>query len=312
MDIAVNQIEYKSANLKNTIRGYLYAPAGGSIKGIVQLSHGMREYITRYDGFMRYLVEQGFVVCGNDHIGHGKSVEQKSQLGYFSPSGAKEHLVEDLYTLTKLVKKQYPDVPYFLMGHSMGSFIARLYAARHGKELQGLILSGTGGKIPMVGAGVAIAKTITKLEGEEKTSKLITKMMFGDYNKKIVPLRTGSDWITRDTNIVDAYRKDPLSNFPFTNNGLVTVMELSKEANEKKTFAKTPKNLPIYLIAGDMDPVGDYGVGVRGVFASYLDAGLSDVEIQLYEGARHEVINEINRDDVYLDITNWLIGQASR
>lgn len=300
-------IEFKSSNLKSTVKGYIYKPSG-EIKAILQIAHGMCEYIKRYEEFISYLVERGILVCGNDHIGHGGSIKSLSDRGYFSEKYGDICVVDDMCQMTRLVKKDYPNIKYYLMGHSMGSFASRIYASKYGKELDGLILSGTGGKNPKISAGIALAKAMCIFEGERGSSPLVKKISFGHYNERFEPKRTGSDWLTRDEKIIDDYRKDELSNFNFTNSGYVTLFNLVKKASLDTTFERTPKDLPIYLFAGDMDPVGDYGAGVKWTFEQYCRVPVKNVEIKIYNGGRHEMINEINRQEVYTDIYNWIVG----
>lgn len=299
------EVNFRSSNLKSIVKGYIYKPEG-EIKAILQIAHGMCEYIKRYEEFIAYLLERGILVCGNDHIGHGGSIESYADRGYFSQKDGDICVVDDMYQLTRLVKKDYPNKKYFLLGHSMGSFASRIYASKHGKEIDGLILSGTGGKQPAIDIIIGLSKLMCIKEGERNSSLLIKKLAFGNYNDRFQPKRTSSDWLTRDTAIIDAYRKNDLSNFNFTNSGYITLFTLVKKANQRATFERTPQRLPIYLFSGDMDPVGAYGIGTTWVFHEYGRIPIINTEIKLYKEGRHEMLNEINRQEVYEDIYKWL------
>ena len=295
---------YLSNNNKNQIAYYIHKPCDKPI-GILQLSHGMCEYFKRYNNFIKFMNENGILVCGNDHLGHGNSVFSKEDLGYFGDKDSWCDLPEDLYKLTKIIKEKYPHTPYFLLGHSMGSFIERLYISKYGNELDGAIIVGTGGKNSLVKVGIAFSKIIEKFKGERFRSNLIDKLVFGKYNNRFKK-RTKFDWLTRDENVVDNYIKDDYCNFLFTVNGFETLFYLNHYANNKNWGKTVPKSLPIFIISGKEDPVGDYGKGVQSVYNLLKDEKINDLSIKLYENSRHEIINEINYIDVYNDVLNWV------
>jgi len=297
---------FRSSSRHQNIAYSVYAPPFGRPKAIVQISHGMCEYLGRYEEFAAFLTSQGFLVCGNDHLGHGKSVTAEEELGYFAHEGGWKYFSEDLYQLTSLMKQNYPGIPYFMLGHSMGSFIVRDYMTRYGKELDGVILTGTSGSNPLNDFAIILAKAIGALKGEKYRSKFIHQLSFGKYTQRYQDSKTKFDWLSRDEAIVSCYMEDKFCNFIFTAKGFEDLFCLLKDINSPKWAAKIPKELPVALLSGDMDPVGNYGEGVREVYQNLMDAGLKNLSMHLYPEARHEILNEINRQDVYRDISDWL------
>ncbi len=300
----IEHISFPSTDAVSTISGVIYIPAG-TPKGILQISHGMCEYIGRYDDFMGFMANQGFVVAGHDHLGHGDSSKETSY-GYFGKEDGYRNLVVDLHRMTVLLKQKYPSLPCFLLGHSMGSFIARLYLSEYADELAGAIICGTGGPNPMSKSGMKLANLVCRHKGDGYRSTSLDRMAFGSYNKKCKPQRTSKDWLTRDDAIVDKYLRDPKCMFLFTAAGFRDLMTLATLANRPEWFRKLDHNLPILLIAGDMDPVGNYGKGVQEVYSRLMHSGSKDVEMILYPGARHEILNETNRNQVYSDTADWI------
>lgn len=271
------------------------------IKGIVQISHGMCEYFGRYLDFAAYMANHGFVVCGNDHLGHGSSVQTDEELGYFSPENGWQNAVEDLHTLTKQMKMTYPNVPYFLFGHSMGSFLARAYCVRYGEELDAAVFCGTSGGMIGIDKMLSVIEKIKKIQPETYRSDKVCKLAFGSYNRKISDARSEHDWISRDKAIVEAYDADKKCNFNFTLNGYENLMGVLQYVSGDDWYTAYRKDLPTLLIAGDGDPVGSYGKGPYKVFRR-LSAAACDVGLKLYSGARHELLNETNRKEVYQDV----------
>ncbi|WP_195254296.1 alpha/beta fold hydrolase [Merdimmobilis hominis] len=306
MQIRVDEISFASSNGRSLVKGWVYAPMEGDCKGIVQISHGMCEYIGRYDPFLRFLAQHGYVACGNDHIGHGHSSPDEDHLGYMGGMEGDRWIVEDLHRFNRIVRKTHPGLPCVMLGHSMGSFAARVYAAQYGHTLAGLILSGTGGKNPAAPLGEKLARALSRRAGERERTPVLTRLIFQDYNRAFEPRRTDSDWLTRDNDLVDRYIDDPFCTFTFTNSAYAALLRLHHQANSRKTFQRTPKELPVYLFSGDKDPVGGNGEGVAQVFRRYNEAGLWDVELKLYPDGRHEMLNELNRQEVYKDVLGWL------
>lgn len=288
-----------------------YCPVG-TVKGVVQLTHGMCDHIGRYDGFALFLAKNGYAVYGHDHLGHGGSVTEPEDFGYFGEQSGWRYLVDDLYEVTKIIQREYPNQPIFLFGHSMGSFVSRLYLSRYGEELSGLILSGTCGKLPAVGAGLSVIKLWIKTRGKRYRSKTLKKMIFGDYNKRLTSPRTPNDWVSRDPAVVDAYNKDPLNTFIFTAVGFRDLLTMMKQISQPHWYESVPKTVPIFLVSGRMDPVGNYGRGIIEVHGRLLDAGVDEVQIKLYPEGRHEMLNELNREEVYADLLAWLDPKTER
>lgn len=298
---------FASSNGRDRIRYYVYSPEE-SPRAILQISHGMCEYLTRYEGFIEYMADRGFLVCGNDHLGHGGSAASQEELGYFASDNGWSCLVEDLHRLTVHIKKKYPCLPYYLFGHSMGSFVARAYLVRFGDALDGAILCGTSGGNPFAALGVLMAKFLSRVKGDHYRSRLLNDLMFQSYNSRYPDKRTSFDWLTRERSIVDRYIQDPYCNFVFTANGFENLLSMLRYVSSSQWYASVPRDLPILLISGDMDPVGQYGIGVKQVFRRLKKEGVMDLTIRLYEQGRHELLNETNRQDIYSDMVNWLEG----
>lgn len=301
---SVENISVPSSNGKNDLQGVVYVPEGTPV-GILQISHGMCEYIGRYSRFMEYMAERGYIVCGHDHLGHG-STSPQADYGYFGSSDGYKYLVNDLHRITEYMKKIYGDLPYFLLGHSMGSFIARLYLSKYSHELKGAVICGTGGPDPKSKIGILMASLVGFFRGEKHRSKLLDTMGFGSFNKKFAPARTSKDWLTRDNSIVDKYLQDPKCMFIFTASGFRDLSKLSSLSNSKAWYSSLNKDLPLLLISGDMDPVGNYGSGVRKVYDRLKEAGVKNADIKLYKDCRHELLNEINYKEIYSDTAEWM------
>ncbi|MBQ6950219.1 MAG: alpha/beta fold hydrolase [Clostridia bacterium] len=272
----------------------------GRPRAIVQILHGMAEHMGRYERMAKALNEKGFLVVGRDLRGHGKDARK---LGFFAEKNGWNLLLQDAHDLMCETKKAYPHTPYFLLGHSMGSFLAREFALRYGPELNGLILSGTGffpKALTRAGKGVA------SLMPPKKPSKLVDKMAFSGNNKPFRPARTSVDWLSRDEKQVDAYVADPLCGFMFTGRAYADFFGGLYALTDEKRLAKMPKDLPVYFLSGDQDPVGQMGNGVEKVAASFRSAGMKNVTVKLYPGARHELFNEINKEEVDEDLARWL------
>ena len=282
-------------------------PGTTSPKGVVQIVHGMAEHIDRYDDLANYLVGRGFVVCAEDHIGHGKSVGEGQLLGHMHPLEGKEVLLADVHTLYQIVSGVFSDVPYVLYGHSMGSFIARAYIARYGDELTACVLSGTGNvPAPLSKFGNMLARALASTRGATYRSKFIDNLGAGGYGKQIENARTHLDWLSTDEKVVDAYIDDELCGFMFTVGGYATLLDLTAEVVTPACAAKVPKGLPVFFIAGDGDPVGDMGKGVHAAAELLRNAGVRLVEEKIYPGMRHEIHNEIGYEQVYDDLVTWI------
>lgn len=295
-----------SSNGKSRLSAFLYAPEGDP-RAVVQICHGMCEYIERYEPMIEVLCSHGFAVCGCDHLGHGSTAELNgTRLGVFGDVGSWSYLVEDQEQLRREMRLRYPTEPYFLLGHSMGSFIARLYAARHGKELTALLVSGTSGKNPAAGAGKLLVKLVSLFKGRESVSGMLYMLTTGNYNKKVGGGPTGVEWICHDEGICQKYIHDPWCSYIFSTGGFGELMELVDRCNRNDCFAATPKDLPVWLFSGAEDPVGNNGKGVTEVYNKMKAAGVKDVTLTLYPGDRHEVHNEADREQLFEDIISYL------
>ena len=280
----------------------------GEPKAVLQLSHGMIEFIERYEGLAQYLNEQDILVIGNDHLGHGLTAGSDEDLGYFCPEHMSETVVKDLHTVTEYAKKEYPGVPYFLLGHSMGSFMARRYLMTYGDELTGAILCGTGEQTSAtLFAGKTAAGILGAFKGQRYRSEFIRKTSFKGYNDRFEK-RTENDWLTKDQSIVDWYNGHKFCTFGFTINGYKTLFEVLTYIQKQENYNKIPKNLPVYMIAGEDDPVGNYGGGVKHIYQQYKDSGIKDISIKLYPNDRHEILNELDKETVYADVADWIAG----
>ncbi|MDR4887287.1 alpha/beta hydrolase [Fredinandcohnia sp. QZ13] len=276
-------------------------------KGIVQIAHGMAEHIERYDLFANTLAKEGYIVYGNDHRGHGKTGTNAELIGFFADENGFDRVVEDMIQLTEIIIKNHPNIPTFLLGHSMGSFLSRRYIQTHGDELAGVILSGTGGDPGLIGkVGLGIAKFEMKRKGKKTKSPLMKKLTFGSYNKHFRPNRTEFDWLSRDDKEVDKYIADSLCGGIFTAGFFYDLVSGVAKVNNHSANQHIPKGLPMYFIAGDKDPVGNYSKGVLQAANMYKNLEMKDVTVQLYENSRHEILNEINKEEVYKDVINWL------
>ncbi|MDD3213302.1 MAG: alpha/beta fold hydrolase [Eubacteriales bacterium] len=280
----------------------------GEPRGIVQIVHGMAEHIARYDATAKRLNEAGLLVVGHTSLGHGENAET---LGWFSPRDGWDVLVEDENKLRKETQQAYPELPYFMLGHSMGSFIVRTYCQEYEEGLAGVILSGTGHfDPPILNTALFIAQMQCLFGGEKKPSRLLNDMSFAGYNKAWSPQRTTHDWLTKDSAIVDRYLADPYCGFPFTAGGYRDMFRGLKRLYPEN-LPQMDKNVPVRLISGKDDPVGKQGEGVKTTMRELLDAGVKDVSMKLYENDRHEILNETDRETVWDDLVSWIEEQLN-
>ena len=300
------EFTFRSTSGLCNIRAIKYIP-DGEIKAILQISHGMQEFMDRNEKFANYLCDKGYLVVGNDHLGHGGSVNSKEDWGYFAEKDGNKALLDDLFEVTKIIKAEYGDKPYFLLGHSMGSFYARQYLGEHGNEVDAAIIMGTGHEpLPVVKAGMAICKAIAATKGWRHRSNFVNNMAFGSYNKKFEPARTRVDWLTKDDDIVDWYLNEPRCTFMFTLNGYYNMFKGISRLHDKNLLNNVPKDLPILFVSGQDDPVGSFGKEVYAAADSLKNVGCKNVEVKLYPNDRHEILNELDRQQVYSDLYNWL------
>lgn len=299
---------YDSRDGVSKLHAVRYTPDGDEdVRCIVQIVHGMTEYVERYEEFAQYLTSKGIVVTGEDHMGHGKSVGKDGKLGYFCEQDPATVLVRDAHRLKKTTQTIYPNVPYIIMGHSMGSFIARNYMFRYGTGITGAIIMGTG--MPdkkLMTLSKAVAGMQKAFFGPRHVSELINKLVFGKANAEIPDARTDYDWLTKDTLRVDRYIADPLCGFTFTVNGFATLFELIMRLHQPENLERIPKKMPVLFVSGTADPIGDYGRGVQKAYDSLSSVGMENLQLKMYEGDRHELLNETDRSIVAQDIYRWI------
>jgi len=278
-----------------------------SLKGIVQISHGVGEHAGRYHSIAKILQKEGFEIYANDHRIHGKSVETRENLGFYNGDNYFEDAVKDMRQLTEIIKKEHPNKKIILFGHSMGSLLSREYVTKYGNDLEALILSGTASFMKGLGSiGLFGAKVISKFKGKHRSNELLKSLFFTQFNKEFKPNRTKVDWISSDEYQVDLFEADPYRIEDFSLSVFLDILKGSKKINKDFTFKTTPKNLPIFIFSGDKDPVGEMGKGVKKVAKNYKKAGIQDLTLKLYKGGRHEMLNEVNKEEVEQDLINWL------
>ncbi|MDO4411501.1 alpha/beta fold hydrolase [Cutibacterium sp.] len=283
-----------------------------SVKGLVQLCHGMAEYAARYDEVARVLADDGWLVVANDHRGHGPRAAATGELGTTSDRGYHQ-LLDDLSAVADYFLAEVEGKPWFLVGHSMGSFLTRILAARRGREMTGLVIIGTGSSLgPLSMVATVLAQAQVLMLGEDSRSPLLNTLSFGSFNRAFQPTRTGYDWLSRDVRVVDEYIDDPLCGFVYTAAFYRELVRLIELANSTEIFRATPPALPILLMSGAKDPVGDSGRGVRRVARQLRGSGSREVDLVVYPGARHEILNEVNRRQVHAHLRDWIDTVADR
>ena len=288
------------------IHGCRWMPEGAP-KGIVQIVHGIAEFVERYDSFANFLTAHGFVVVAEDHMGHGQSIGDGSIQGYFT--GGWFAAVDDTMQLLNDTMAAFPGIPYILFGHSMGSFMARTILAKYPNSgISGAIICGTGWQPRLaLPALISVVEGLCKKQGEQNPDPALHKMIFGGYNNRITDPRTDFDWLTRDEAIVDAYIAHPLCGFVPACGLLRDMMKGIYYVEQPKNLQNMKKHLPVLFIAGKEDPVGPYGKGVEQAHKAFQKAGMVRTSIKLYPDCRHEILNETNRQEVYEDVLTWLL-----
>lgn len=298
---------FLSADGQHTIQCRRWLP-DGAMRGVIQIVHGVAEHMLRYEALALFLAEQGFVVCGEDHLGHGATAGPGEQ-GFFAPRNGWDLAVGEVRALRLRLGAGYPDLPYFLLGHSMGSFLTRTYLIRWPGTVTGAILSGTGQEpAPLVAAGKLVASLERLRLGPRGRSGLVDALSLGSYNRRFAPNRTEADWISRDPQAVDAYLADPWCSFKPTVTMFRDMMGGLQFAGNKDNVARMDPRIPIYLMSGDRDPVGGMGKGVRKVERLFRAAGCRDVTVRLWPEGRHEMFHEPERDQVFRETLDWLLA----
>ena len=297
-------LSYPSSDDIHAVHAREWVPEGAP-RGVVQLVHGVAEHIGRYDQAARFLAAHGYVVCGEDHLGHGLTAGGK--FGYFGPKNGWDLVARDVRRLRELEGEKHPSLPYVILGHSMGSFLTRTYLIRWPGTVDAAVLSGTGQEsAAAVASGKALAGAMCRLRGPDHVSKRLNDLPFGSYNRAFKPNRTTSDWLSRDEGAVDAYLADPLCGFLITAAMFRDMMGGLQFIADKGNLSKMDPDTPVYFLSGDNDPVGAMGKGVRKVEGMFRAAGCKDVTVKLYPGGRHEMFNEINRQEVFQDLLDWI------
>lgn len=276
-------------------------------KGLILIIHGMSEHAARYDDFATFLSNNGFLTYAVDLRGHGKTAGSLEEVGQFAMENGWNKVLNDINELGTHLHKQHEDIPFILLGHSMGSFLVRNIAYQFPKLADGYILSATAGHPGLLGiVGKSVANINMKLAGKKKRSALMTKLTFGDFNKKYEKPRTDKDWLSRDTEVVDKYINDPYCMQIFTTQFFTDLLHGVLSINDFSNMLKMDKSKPILMFAGDMDPVGNYGKGPQEVADKLKRAGVEDVELKIYPEGRHEMLNETNKEEVYQLVLTWL------
>ena len=307
----MTELTFLSTDGKTQLHGMRWEPEGGSVRAVLQICHGVAEHIARYDAFARYLNGLGIAVVGHDHLGHGLSLPEGGTPVYFGESNTWNTVVDDIYVLHQRIRLWYPDVPLCIMGHSMGSFLTRTYLIRYPGTVKAAIIMGTGWQPKaVIAGGMAVAKAVGAVVGENGTSDLVTNLAFGAYNKLFAPNRTSCDWLSADEGNVDAYMADPLCGADATV-GLFRQMLSGIRFNQKlSNLRQMDPRIPVLFVAGEKDPVGDCGNGVRRTYQEFRRAGVQDCTLRLYPGLRHEILNEkAQQQQIFEDIGQWLTSK---
>ena len=292
-----------SSNNKNMLAGKVYLPKG-EIKGYFHVVHGKTEHIARYDHFMRFLAENGYITFGYDHLGHGYTANDDSELGFIAEKGGDDLLAKDIMVFSDAVRAEYGEHPYYLMGHSMGSFVVRMAVKKYVTPTK-LIIMGTGGPMPIVVFGLYLSKFIRAIRGPKHISKLVDFLAFGSYNAKFKNENDPHSWLTTDKSIRDKYAADKFCTFPFTVSAMHDLISLTYNANKNSWFKEVAKKMPILLVSGKDDVVGEYEKGVRMVEKKLIENG-ADIKTIIYPNNRHELLNDISRDQVMVDILGFI------
>ena len=303
MDIQIIDREFPSTDGIHQLKGKMYIP-DGETKGVFHVVHGMTEHIGRYDTFLKEMAESGYVVVAYDNLGHGKTAKDKSELGFIAKKNGWKKITDDVYAVSKIIKEEYPGLHYYLMGHSMGSFIVRNAAATYPDLMDKLIVMGTGGPMAATKPALGMINTIKFFRGKRHISPLIEKLAFGEYNKGFGDGSNG-DWLSKNPEVRRVYNADKFCNYHFTVSAMYDLVKINDAVNKKKWFKKISKTLPILLVSGSEDPVGEHSKGVKKVYKLLKKRG-ANVRMKLYEDNRHEILNDTARDEVIEDIKAFL------
>ena len=306
---------FPSCDGRTDIHAVCWTPGENEVQAVVQIVHGMTEFVERYEPFARFLTERGFAVVGHDHLGHGASIVSKEDWGYFAGERGASCLLGDMHRLRRAAERRYPGLPYFMLGHSMGSFFLKAYLEMYGDGLSGAVVMGTGYYPDTVlRGGLRLIRRLALSRGWRHRSPLVKKLFFfGPFRRfDMTGKEPENSWLTKDVQAVQAYHGDERSQFEFSLNAYYNFLKTILYGNQKENLARIPKKLPILMLSGSDDPVGNFGRGVRRVERQFKAAGISQVSMKLYEGDRHEILNELDREQVYEDILQWYEEIISR
>lgn len=312
--MAVKEVyNFDSADGVSKIHAVKWTPDDGQVKAVLQITHGMVEYIERYSDFATFLTTKGFAVIGHDHIGHGDSVASEAEWGLMHTDDPSGVMVEDILSNYKLGKKEFPEVPYFILGHSMGSYMLRKFLCEKAGDISGIkgaIIMGTGTEADgTISMGKMVLNTVMAFKGRDHRSKFIAGLMYGASYKGYDTDGTGDrskSWLNRDVNKVNEYYSDPKCTYMFSLNGYKALLDATSYDNKMSNIEKMRRDMPIFFVSGSADPVGGLGEGVKAAKEKFDNAGMRDVSIKLYEGYRHEILNEVDHEAVYNDLVDWM------
>lgn len=303
---ALKEFYFQSSDGKNYVYTRMWVP-DGDVRGTLQIAHGIAEYVNRYDDFAKFMASNGFAVAANDHLGHGKTMGDPANQGFFAENNGWDCVVNDMHTLHETVKEEYPDVPAVIFGHSMGSFLTRTYIIRFPDDFDAAVISGTGHQSKLiVTAGLAMAGAEVKKHGPRYVSEKLNNIAMGGYNKGFDAAPGETAWLSANKENVAKYDADPLCGFTATCGVFRDMLGGVKFITNPKNMAKMNKKMPVYFMSGADDPVGEMGKGVTRAYNAFLKAGMEDVFMRLYPGGRHEMLNESCKDQVYKDILDWV------
>ena len=306
MNYNFSEITYPSKDGKNTVYACLYTPKHCTAKGIVQLVHGMVDYVERYEELANFLTGEGYIFAGNHHLGHGKTAANSDDFGFFGEDSSIDILLSDIHTMNRYLRDAFPTLPLVIFGHSMGSFLTRLYIEKYPHSIKGAVIHGTSGPLKVVGMGKLLAGMLVKINGPRYRSTTLAKIAFSGYNSHFDKSEGAFAWLTRDAEAIKGHDDDPYSSFIFTVSAYKDLFTMLDNCNKKSWFESYPTDLPTLVMSGDEDPVGQYGKGPMYVYKHLLMSGSKNVALKIYSGARHELFLETNRQEVFADILAWL------
>lgn len=304
-ELKIESIPFKSSYEQQPVAGYLFYDSEVRPRAILQIAHGMAEYVMRYRDFAEYMTKHGFVVVGNDHLGHGQTSGTQYPDGYFGPSDGCKHVLMDLHTMNTLAHERYPGLPLVLFGHSMGSFFARWFVQTWPDAVTAAVYCGTAGANPAAPLALYLTELIATLWGPMHRSKLCYKLAFGKYNERFPDAASSNAWLSVEPENVAKYDADPKCGFMFTVTAFQEMLRVMTYVNRKEWFETVSKKIPVLITAGMEDPVGNYGAGPQEVADRLQAVGVRNVTVKLYDGMRHEILNETDRKQVYTDVLMW-------